>query len=104
MAPAGYAFWIWLKKNPLAQYALAAVAAYVLFKGWLWALLSRTKREAKEEGREEVIEQIKEQTDEAVERVEKERERVADLNESERLRLAAKSPNNRGRLQDPEAH
>jgi lipopolysaccharide export LptBFGC system permease protein LptF len=102
-APIGYQLWLWFKSNPWAQAAAVIGAAYVTFRIWLASKVKRERREAAEEAREEVIEQIEEQTDEAIQRVEDDRAAVADLNAAELRRLAASSPNNRGRLQNPEA-
>ena len=103
MEPFGWGLWTWFRSNPWAQAAAAIGAAYVTFRIWLARKVVRERREAAEEAREEVIEQIEEQTDEAIERVKADRERVADLNAAELRKLAGASPNNRGRLQNPEA-
>jgi hypothetical protein len=103
IAPWGYSIWVWIKTNPLAQWLLGIGAAWIAFRIWLASKVKRERREAAEEAREEVIEQIEEQTDEAIQRVEDDRAAVADLNAAELRRLAASSPNNRGRLQNPEA-
>ena len=103
MEPFGWSLWVWFRNNPAAQVAAGIGAAWIAFRIWLASKVKRERREAAEDAREEVIEQIEEQTDEAIERVEADRERVADLNDAELRKLAAASPNNRGRLQNPEA-
>jgi flagellar biosynthesis/type III secretory pathway M-ring protein FliF/YscJ len=93
----------WFAANPLAQWFAGIVAAYVTFRLWLGARLRRERKEARKEGREDVIDEIEEQTDEAIQRVEDERDAVRSLNEQQLRDLAAKSPHNRGRVQNPEA-
>jgi hypothetical protein len=91
----------WFQANPWAQWVAGLGAAYIAFRLWLSGKMRGERKEARKEGREEVINQIKEQTSEAVQRVEDERAAVRSLNEQQLRELAAKSPNNRGRLQDP---
>ena len=86
----------WFAANPAAQWAAGIGAGLVTFWGWI----SLRDRRRDKETKRKVLDKIEEKTDEAVQRVEDERERVSDLNDAERLRLAARSPNNRGRLQD----
>jgi hypothetical protein len=93
----------WFQANPWAQWVAGLAAAYIAFRIWLSGKVRGARKEARKEGREEVIDQIKEQTSEAVQRVEDERSATRDLNERQLRELAAKSPNNRGRLQNPEA-
>ena len=103
MEPFGWSLWVWFRSNPAAQVAAAIGAAYVAFRIWLASKVKRERREAAEEAREEVIEQIEKETTDAIQRVEDDRAIVADLNEQQLRKLAASSPNNRGRLQNPEA-
>jgi hypothetical protein len=100
MPPPFYAIWLWFKANPVAQWAAGIGAAYVLFRIWLARKIGAARQEAATEAREEVIEQIEEQTDDAIQRVEDERAATRALNEQQLLDLAAKSANNRGRLRD----
>jgi lipopolysaccharide export LptBFGC system permease protein LptF len=102
-APFGYSLWLWFKSNPWAQAAAVIGAAYVAFRIWLASKVKRERREAAEEAREEVIEQIEKETADAIQRVEDDRAIVADLNEQQLRKLAEASPHNRGRLQNPEA-
>lgn len=102
IAPWGYSFWVWLKSNPLAQWLLGIGAAWIAFRIWLASKVKRERREAAEEAREEVIEQIEKETTDAIQRVEDDRAIVADLNEQQLRKLAASSPHNRGRVQRPE--
>jgi hypothetical protein len=88
-----------IANNKTVQWVLGVFAAFSLYKIYERLRDNRIRKEANAE----IIEAIQEETDDAIERVEQERERVADLNDAERLRLAAESPNNRGRLQNPEA-
>jgi hypothetical protein len=99
MAPFGYGLWIWFKSNPLAQWAAGIGVAYVMFRVWL----ARKIGAAKEQAREEVVDQIEEQTDAQIRNVEEDRKRVAELNDDQLRKLAEASPHNRGRLQRPEA-
>jgi lipopolysaccharide export LptBFGC system permease protein LptF len=101
--PFGYGLWVWLKSNPAAQWALGIVAAYVTFKLWLRAKIRSERKDAAEDATEEVIEQIEKETDNAIQRVEDDRDIVRELNERQLRKLAASSPNNRGRLQNPQA-
>lgn len=101
--PFGYGLWVWLKSNPAAQWALGIVAAYVTFKLWLRAKIQSERKDAAEDATEEVIEQIEKETDDAIQRVEDDRAAVERLNAEQLRKLAASSPNNRGRLQNPQA-
>ena len=101
--PFGYGLWVWLKSNPAAQWALGIVAAYVTFKLWLRAKIRNERKDAAEDATEEVIEQIEKETDDAIQRVEDDRAAVERLNAEQLRKLAASSPNNRGRLQNPQA-
>lgn len=102
-APFGFAAWMWLKNSPVAQGVAMALGALGAFWAFMTLRDRRIRSQAKREARQEVIEQIKEQTDEAIQRVEDERDRVRSLNDEQLRKLAAKDPNNRGRLQNPEA-
>lgn len=84
----------WIANNKTAQWVLGILTLAGLYKAYERLRDNRIRKEVKEQ----VFEQIEEQTDEAIERVEQERERTADLNDAERLRLASESPHNRGRL------
>jgi hypothetical protein len=101
--PFGYGLWVWLKSNPAAQWSLGIVAAYVTFKLWLRAKIRSERKDAAEDATEEVIEQIEKETDDAIQRVEDDRAAVERLNAEQLRKLAASSPNNRGRLQNPQA-
>jgi hypothetical protein len=79
---------------------------------WVWFVFAlvmtgkyiqiTSRKQGYEEGQEEVLDQVEEQTSERIEAVEEVRRTTADLNELERLRLAGQSKNNRGRVQLPE--
>jgi hypothetical protein len=101
MPPPLYGVWLWFRSNPAAQWAAGIGAAYVLFRVWLSRKIGAARQEAATEAREEVIDQIEEQTDDAIQRVQDERDATRALNEQQLLDLAAKSPNNRGRVQNP---
>ena len=103
MEPFGWGLWTWFRSNPAAQWAAGIGAAYVTFRIWLASKVKRERREAAEDAREEVIEQIEKETDDAIQRVEDDRAAVERLNAEQLRKLAAASPNNRGRLQNPEA-
>lgn len=98
--PPLYGVWLWFRANPVAQWVAGIGGAYVLFRLWLARKIGAARQEAATEAREEVIEQIKEETDDAIQRVEDERDVTRALNDQQLLDLAAKSPNNRGRLQN----
>jgi hypothetical protein len=100
MPPPFYAIWLWFKANPAAQWVAGIGGAYVLLRVWLARKIGAARQEAATEAREEVIQQIEEQTDDAIQRVEDERDATRALNEQQLLDLAAKSPNNRSRLRD----
>ena len=93
----------WFQANPWAQWVAGIAAAYVAFRAWLAAKIRGERKEARKEGREQVIKEVKEQTDEALQRVEEDRATVRDLNQQQLRKLAGESPHNRGRLQNPEA-
>ena len=97
--PVLWRFFDWIANNKTAQWIMGILTGLALYKAYERLRDNRIRKEAKEQ----VLQDIEEQTDEAIERVEQERERVADLNDAERLRLAAGSPHNRGRLQNPKA-
>lgn len=101
--PPFYGLWLWFKSNPTAQWVAGISVAYITFRIWLARKIGAARKEGATEAREEVIEQIEKETDDAIQRVEDDRERVAALNDAELRKLAASSPNNRGRLQNPEA-
>ena len=103
MAPFGYSFWLWLKANPAAQWALAIGGVWITFRLWLRAKIRSERKDAAEDATEEVIEQIEKETDDAIQRVEDDRAAVERLNAEQLRKLAASSPNNRGRLQNPQA-
>lgn len=98
--PPLYGVWLWFRANPVAQWVAGIGGAYVLFRFWLARKIGAARQEAATEAREEVIEQIEEETDDAIQRVEDERDVTRALNDQQLLDLAAKSPNNRGRLQN----
>jgi membrane protein implicated in regulation of membrane protease activity len=93
----------WFQTNPWAKWVAGIAAAFVAFRVWLWRKIKSERKDAKAEGKREVIEQIEEKTNEAVQRVEDDRARVRDLNDEQLRKLIAKDPNNRGRLPDPQA-
>ena len=93
----------WFAKNPWAQWVAGLGALYITFRIWLSGKVRGERREARKEGREDVIDEIREQTDETIQRVEDERAATRDLNDNQLRELAAKSPHNRGRVPNPEA-
>ena len=98
MPPFGYSVWLWLKANPAAQWALGIGAAYVTFRIWLSRKIGAARKEGATEAREEVIEQIKEQTDERIEDAREASRSTDDLNAAELRKLRARDPNNRSRV------
>jgi membrane protein implicated in regulation of membrane protease activity len=98
-----YPVFRWFQANPWAKWVAGIAAAFVAFRVWLWRKIKSERKDAKAEGKREVIEQIEEKTNEAVQRVEDDRARVRDLNDEQLRKLIAKDPNNRGRLPDPQA-
>jgi membrane protein implicated in regulation of membrane protease activity len=98
-----YPVFRWFQANPWAKWVAGIAAAFVAFRVWLWRKIKSERKDAKAEGKREVIEQIEEKTNEAVQRVEDDRARVRDLNDEQLRKLLAKDPNNRGRLPDPQA-
>ena len=98
-----YPVFRWFQANPWAKWVAGIAAAFVAFRVWLWRKIKSERKDAKAEGKRDVIEQIEEKTNEAVQRVEDDRARVRDLNDEQLRKLLAKDPNNRGRLPDPQA-
>lgn len=103
MPPPLYGLWLWFKSNPTAQWVAGISVAYITFRIWLARKIGAARNEAATKAREEVIEQIEKETTDAIQRVEDDRAVTRALNDQQLLDLAASSPNNRGRLQNPEA-
>lgn len=102
--PLGYSLWVWLKANPIAQYALAIGAAYIAFRVWLAGKVRRARTEGRIEGERQIIDQIEEQTNDTLQRVEADRAIVRDLTDDELRKSAEASPHNRGRLRRTETN
>lgn len=98
-----YPLFQWFQSNPVARWVAGIGAGLAAFWAFMTLRDRRIRRQAKAEGKREVIEQIQEKTDEAIQRVEDDRARVRSLNDEQLRKLLAKDPNNRGRLRDPEA-
>jgi hypothetical protein len=98
MPPFGYSVWLWLKANPAAQWLLGIAAAYAAFRIWLWRKIVSVRREVQEDARDEIIEQIEEQTHERIEDAREASRSTDDLNAEQLRKLRAADPNNRSRV------
>jgi hypothetical protein len=96
--PFGYPFYLWLKANPAAQWALAIGGAWITFRIWLARKISREREDAAEEAVEQVVKQIEEQTHERVEEAREAARSTDDYNADQLRKLRAADPNNRSRL------
>jgi hypothetical protein len=93
MAPFGWGAWLWLKSNPMAQWALGIGAALIVFRTWLW----RRDRRVAKDAQKEIVEQIETVEQQRKEAANEAENRITEQLNSRSLRdVAARSPENLG--------
>jgi hypothetical protein len=99
-----YPVFRWFQANPWAKWVAGIAAAFVAFRVWLWRKIKSERKDAKAEGKREVIEHIETKEAELKEAANEAENRItADLNERSLRDVAARSPENLGPVRRTEA-
>ena len=99
-----YPVFQWFQNNPAAQWAAGIGAGLAAFRAWMTMRDRRIRKQAKAEGKREVIEHIETKEAELKEAANEAENRItADLNERSLRDVAARSPENLGPVRRTEA-
>lgn len=103
-APLGFGLWMWFRNSPMAQGAAALGAVLAAFWAFMTLRDRRIRRQAKAEGKREVIERIEIKETELKEAANEAENRITrDLNERSLRDVAARSPENLGPVRRTQA-